>query len=176
MCIDNRRLGTAHDIAKPGKLLSMCAAAFGSFALSSAGSQFNCSQDQSRQCQYIKLYTKKMLFWQFFFGRKGLQHLLLLCYYSRQQDPAKVPLTRAKICNILHDHIIMRQTRMFASAMSACHHKDICCICRECMDLLKELDAPVKHIILTTHAYEHKIFISPFQRRFPDAQVYVPPK
>ena len=49
-------------------------------------------------------------------------------------------------------------------------------ICRECIDLLKELDAPVKHIILTTHAYEHKIFIAPFQRRFPEATVYVPPK
>jgi hypothetical protein len=47
---------------------------------------------------------------------------------------------------------------------------------RECMHLVKELDAPVKHIILTTHAYEHKIFISPFQRRFPEAQVYVVPK
>lgn len=46
---------------------------------------------------------------------------------------------------------------------------------RECMHLVKELDAPVKHIILTTHAYEHKIFISPFQRRFPEAQVYVVP-
>ena len=44
------------------------------------------------------------------------------------------------------------------------------------MHLVKELDAPVKHIILTTHAYEHKIFISPFQRRFPEAQVYVVPK
>ena len=47
---------------------------------------------------------------------------------------------------------------------------------RECVHLVKELDAPVKHIILTTHAYEHKIFISPFQRRFPEAQVYVVPK
>ena len=47
---------------------------------------------------------------------------------------------------------------------------------RECMALLKELDAPVKYIILTTHAYEHKIFIAPFQRRFKDAQVYVVPK
>lgn len=46
---------------------------------------------------------------------------------------------------------------------------------RECVHLVKELDAPVKHIILTTHAYEHKIFISPFQRRFPEAQVYVVP-
>ncbi len=47
---------------------------------------------------------------------------------------------------------------------------------RECVHLVKDLDAPVKHIILTTHAYEHKIFISPFQRRFPEAQVYVVPK
>lgn len=49
-------------------------------------------------------------------------------------------------------------------------------MCRECIDLLKELDAPVKHIIVTTHAYEHKVFIAPFQRRFPEAKVYVPPK
>ena len=48
--------------------------------------------------------------------------------------------------------------------------------CRECIALLKELDAPAKHILLTTHAYEHKIFIAPFQRRFKDAQVYVVPK
>lgn len=46
---------------------------------------------------------------------------------------------------------------------------------RECIALLDELEAPVKHIILTTHAYEHKVFISPFQRRYPKAQVYVPP-
>ena len=44
------------------------------------------------------------------------------------------------------------------------------------MDLLKALDAPVEYIILTTHAFEHKIFVSPFQRRFPQAQVYVVPK
>ena len=51
------------------------------------------------------------------------------------------------------------------------------CMCyRECVALIEELNAPVKHIILTTHAYEHKIFISPFQRRFPAAQVYVPPE
>ena len=49
-------------------------------------------------------------------------------------------------------------------------------MCRECVALLKELEAPVKHILLTTHAYEHKIFVSPFQRRFRDAQVYVVPK
>ena len=55
-------------------------------------------------------------------------------------------------------------------------HSQCAGICRECVDLLKELNAPVKHIILTTHAYEHKIFIAPFQRRFPEAKVYVPPK
>ncbi|KAL3159305.1 hypothetical protein ABBQ32_011259 [Trebouxia sp. C0010 RCD-2024] len=46
---------------------------------------------------------------------------------------------------------------------------------RECLDLLKELGGPVKHIVLTTHAYEHKVFVAPFQRKFPDARVYVPP-
>ncbi len=49
-------------------------------------------------------------------------------------------------------------------------------LCRECLDLLKELGGSVKHIVLTTHAYEHKVFVAPFQRRFPDARVYVPPK
>lgn len=46
---------------------------------------------------------------------------------------------------------------------------------RECQTLLKEIGGPVEHIILTTHAYEHKIFVSPFQRRFPKAQVWVVP-
>ena len=49
-------------------------------------------------------------------------------------------------------------------------------LCRECMDLLLELDAPVEYIILTTHAYEHKVFVPSFQRRFPQAQVYYSPK
>ena len=44
------------------------------------------------------------------------------------------------------------------------------------MDLLLELDAPVEYIILTTHAYEHKVFVPSFQRRFPEAQVYYSPK
>ena len=44
------------------------------------------------------------------------------------------------------------------------------------MDLLLELDAPVEYIILTTHAYEHKVFVPSFQRRFPQAQVYYSPK
>lgn len=46
----------------------------------------------------------------------------------------------------------------------------------ECIRLLKELDAPVEYIILPTFAYEHKIFVGPFSRRFPKAQVHVAPK
>ena len=44
------------------------------------------------------------------------------------------------------------------------------------MDLLLELDRPVRYIVLTTHAYEHKVFVPSFQRRFPLAQVYYTPK
>ncbi|WPT13558.1 hypothetical protein PSENEW3_00001396 [Picochlorum sp. SENEW3] len=47
---------------------------------------------------------------------------------------------------------------------------------KECLALLKELDAPVEYIILPTFAYEHKIFVGPFARRFPKAKVYVAPK
>lgn len=47
---------------------------------------------------------------------------------------------------------------------------------KECLALLKELDAPVEYIILPTFAYEHKIFVGPFSRRFPKAKVYVAPK
>lgn len=47
---------------------------------------------------------------------------------------------------------------------------------RECIRLLKELGAPVEYIILPTFAYEHKIFVGPFSRRFPKAKVYVAPK
>lgn len=46
---------------------------------------------------------------------------------------------------------------------------------KECIALLKELDAPVEYIILPTFAYEHKIFVGPFSRRFPAAKVYVAP-
>ncbi|KXZ51187.1 hypothetical protein GPECTOR_13g674 [Gonium pectorale] len=45
----------------------------------------------------------------------------------------------------------------------------------ECVRLLKELDAPVEYIVLPTFAYEHKVFVGPFSRRFPKAQVYVAP-
>jgi len=46
----------------------------------------------------------------------------------------------------------------------------------ECLQLLRELKAPVKYIILPTFAYEHKIFVGPFSRKFPKAKVYIAPK
>jgi hypothetical protein len=42
---------------------------------------------------------------------------------------------------------------------------------QECMNLLKELGAPVEYIVLPTFAYEHKVFVAPFSRRFPKAKV-----
>ncbi|CAN0924326.1 hypothetical protein LINGRAHAP2_LOCUS34111 [Linum grandiflorum] len=42
--------------------------------------------------------------------------------------------------------------------------------------LLKELDAPVEYIVLPTFAYEHKIFVGPFSRKFPRAQIWVAPR
>ncbi|KAG8384646.1 hypothetical protein BUALT_Bualt04G0139500 [Buddleja alternifolia] len=47
---------------------------------------------------------------------------------------------------------------------------------KECIQLVKELNAPVEHIILPTFAYEHKIFVGPFSRKFPKAQVWVAPR
>ncbi|CAL9129880.1 unnamed protein product [Musa textilis] len=47
---------------------------------------------------------------------------------------------------------------------------------KECIELLKELNAPVEHIVLPTFAYEHKIFVGPFSRKFPRAQVWVAPR
>lgn len=41
----------------------------------------------------------------------------------------------------------------------------------ECIRLLQELDAPVEYIVLPTFAYEHKVFVGPFSRRFPKAKV-----
>jgi len=45
----------------------------------------------------------------------------------------------------------------------------------ECLRLLRELGAPVEHVVLPTFAYEHKVFVGPFARRFPRAQVWVAP-
>lgn len=42
--------------------------------------------------------------------------------------------------------------------------------------LVKELGAPVEYIVLPTFAYEHKIFVGPFSRKFPRAQVWVAPR
>ncbi|CAL9172677.1 uncharacterized protein LOC135593856 [Musa acuminata AAA Group] len=47
---------------------------------------------------------------------------------------------------------------------------------KECIELLKELNARVEYIILPTFAYEHKIFVGPFSRKFPRAQVWVAPR
>jgi len=49
----------------------------------------------------------------------------------------------------------------------------------ECIDLMRSLEAqhgPVRYIILsTTTGIEHKVFVGPFARQFPQAQVYVAP-
>ncbi|CAH2055331.1 unnamed protein product [Thlaspi arvense] len=47
---------------------------------------------------------------------------------------------------------------------------------KECIQLIKELGAPVEYIVLPTFAYEHKIFVGPFSRKFPKAQVWVAPR
>lgn len=47
---------------------------------------------------------------------------------------------------------------------------------RECIQLVEELDAQVEYIVLPTFAYEHKIFVGPFARKFPKAQVWVAPR
>lgn len=47
---------------------------------------------------------------------------------------------------------------------------------KECMRLLAEIKSPVEFIILPTYAYEHKIFVGPFSRKFPNAKVHVAPR
>ncbi len=50
---------------------------------------------------------------------------------------------------------------------------------QECVSLMRELEATygqVKYVILpTVSAIEHKVFVGPFARRFPQAQVFVAP-
>ena len=41
----------------------------------------------------------------------------------------------------------------------------------QCIRMLRELDAPVEYIVLPTYAYEHKVFVGPFSRKFPKAKV-----
>ncbi|XP_002990504.2 uncharacterized protein LOC9631551 [Selaginella moellendorffii] len=45
----------------------------------------------------------------------------------------------------------------------------------ECLQLLKELQKPIEYIVLPTFAYEHKVYVGPFSRNFPRAQVWVTP-
>ncbi|CAA6667371.1 unnamed protein product [Spirodela intermedia] len=47
---------------------------------------------------------------------------------------------------------------------------------KECIQLIKELGAPVEYIVLPTFAYEHKIFVGPFSRKFPRAKIWVAPR
>ena len=47
---------------------------------------------------------------------------------------------------------------------------------RECVRLVKELGLPIEFIVLPTFAYEHKIFLGPFSRAFPDAKVWIAPR
>lgn len=48
--------------------------------------------------------------------------------------------------------------------------------CRECVRLVKELELPIEYIVLPTFAYEHKIFLGPFSRAFPQAKVWIAPR
>ena len=46
----------------------------------------------------------------------------------------------------------------------------------EMVALLDELDAPVEHVVLPTTLFEHKIFVGPFQRKYPNAQCWIVPQ
>jgi len=46
----------------------------------------------------------------------------------------------------------------------------------ECVRLLRSLGGEVEHIVLGTTLYEHKVYLGPFTRRFPQAAVYVAPR
>jgi len=46
----------------------------------------------------------------------------------------------------------------------------------EMVSLLDELDAPVEHVVLPTTLFEHKIFVGPFQRKYPNAQCWIVPQ
>jgi len=47
---------------------------------------------------------------------------------------------------------------------------------KEMVALLDELDAPVEHVVLPTTLFEHKIFVGPFQRKYPEAQCWIVPQ
>mmetsp|Transcript_69693 Transcript_69693/g.154215 ORF Transcript_69693/g.154215 Transcript_69693/m.154215 type:complete len:482 (-) Transcript_69693:45-1490(-) len=46
----------------------------------------------------------------------------------------------------------------------------------ECVALLAELGLPVEFVVLGSAQYEHKIFVGPFSRRWPDAKVFTVPE
>lgn len=46
----------------------------------------------------------------------------------------------------------------------------------ECVELVRELGYPVKYIVLASTQYEHKVFVGPFARRWPEAKVYTVPQ
>jgi len=45
----------------------------------------------------------------------------------------------------------------------------------ECVALVRELKSPVRYIVLPTSAVEHKVFLGPFAKCFPEAEVYAAP-
>mmetsp|Transcript_10007 Transcript_10007/g.22378 ORF Transcript_10007/g.22378 Transcript_10007/m.22378 type:complete len:479 (-) Transcript_10007:104-1540(-) len=46
----------------------------------------------------------------------------------------------------------------------------------ECVALVAELGLPVRFIVLGSTQYEHKIFVGPFSRKWPDAKVFLTPQ
>jgi len=49
----------------------------------------------------------------------------------------------------------------------------------ECLRLMAELEerfGPVKHIVLPTTAVEHKVYLGPFAKKYPKAEIYVAPR
>nr|GMD51886.1 uncharacterized protein LOC109188975 [Ipomoea batatas] len=56
------------------------------------------------------------------------------------------------------------------------HNKQCLQVHQNLCQLVKELGYPVEYIVLPTFAYEHKIFVGPFSRKFPRAQVWVAPR
>ena len=94
-----------------------------------------------------------------------------------QQHAAKYSLNRH--CNHASiEQMVTTAARLRdrpAAKKRAVHDPVIVLICRECVELIQELDSPVEYIILATFAYEHKIYCAPMSRKFPDAQVWTSP-
>lgn len=45
----------------------------------------------------------------------------------------------------------------------------------EVLEALKALNAPVKHIVISSNSVEHWVFAEKFASHFPDAKVWAPP-